>query len=91
MVIWLVVANLLAPVGGSILGPVAKRPRPFGVEIRESWGGWAMPSMHVTFFAVGLVTILYTLVPEGRWRNTGKWVVTVLVARRPSTSSAAAA
>src|SRR5918999_974658 len=79
LIIWLVLANLLANVGGAILGPVTQRPRPFGVEIREGWGGWAMPSLHVTFFAVGLVTILYTLVPEGRWRNTGKWVVTALV------------
>jgi membrane-associated phospholipid phosphatase/tRNA A-37 threonylcarbamoyl transferase component Bud32 len=80
LVIWLVLANLLALLGGGILGPVTQRPRPFGVEIREGWGGWAMPSLHVTFFAVGLVTILYTLVPEGRWRNTAKWVVTALVA-----------
>ncbi len=80
MILWLVLANLLALIGGGILGPVTQRPRPFGVEIREGWGGWAMPSMHVTFFAVGLVAILYTLVPEGRWRNTGKWVVTALVA-----------
>jgi hypothetical protein len=39
-----------------------------------------MPAMQVTFFAVGLVAILYSLVPEGRWCNTGKWVVTALVA-----------
>jgi hypothetical protein len=26
------------------------------------------------------VAVLYTLVPEGRWRNNGKWVVTGLVA-----------
>jgi membrane-associated phospholipid phosphatase len=80
LILWLVVANLLALIGGGILSPVTQRPRPFGVVIREGWGGWAMPSLHVTFFAVGLVTILYTLVPEGRWRNTGKWVVTALVA-----------
>jgi membrane-associated phospholipid phosphatase len=80
LIIWLVVANLLALIGGIILSPVTQRPRPFGVVIREGWGGWAMPSLHVTFFAVGLVVILYTLVPEGRWRNTGKWVVTALVA-----------
>jgi tRNA A-37 threonylcarbamoyl transferase component Bud32 len=30
--------------------------------------------------AAGLVAVLYTLVPEGRWRNTGKGVVTGLVA-----------
>jgi membrane-associated phospholipid phosphatase/tRNA A-37 threonylcarbamoyl transferase component Bud32 len=79
LIIWLVLVNLLVNAGGTILGPVTQRPRPFGAEIREGWGGWAMPSLHVTFFAVGLVTILYTLVPEGRWRNTGKWVVTALV------------
>jgi membrane-associated phospholipid phosphatase len=80
MIIWLVLTTLLALIGMGILGPVAQRPRPFGVEIREGWGGWAMPAMQVTFFAVGLVAILYSLVPEGRWRNTGKWVVTALVA-----------
>jgi tRNA A-37 threonylcarbamoyl transferase component Bud32 len=80
LILWLVLANLLAVIGGTILGPVTQRPRPFGVEIREGWGGWSLPSLHVTFFAVGLVTILYTLVPEGRLRNTAKWVVTALVA-----------
>jgi tRNA A-37 threonylcarbamoyl transferase component Bud32 len=78
--IWLILVNVLANFGGGIIGPVTQRPRPFGVEIRESWGGWAMPSLHVTFLTLGLVAILYTLVPEGRWRNTGKWVVTALVA-----------
>ena len=79
LIIWLLLVNLLANIGLTILGPVTQRPRPFGAEIHEGWGGWAMPALHVTFFAVGLVTILYTLVPEGRWRNTGKWVVTALV------------
>ena len=67
VIIWLVVVNLVSGIGGDILGPVTQRPRPFGVEIREGWGGWAMPATHITYFAVGLVTILYTLVPEGRW------------------------
>ena len=80
LIIWLVLTNLLSNFGGGIIGPVTQRPRPFGAEIREGWGGWAMPSLHVTFFAAGLVTMLYTLVPEGRWRNLGKWVVTALVA-----------
>jgi membrane-associated phospholipid phosphatase/tRNA A-37 threonylcarbamoyl transferase component Bud32 len=80
LIIWLILPNLLSLIGASILGPVAQRPRPFGVVIREGWGGWAMPSMHVTYLALGLVTVLYTLVPEGRWRNTGKWVVTGLIA-----------
>ena len=52
----------------------------FGVEIREGWGGWAMPPLQITYFTASLVVVLYTLVPEGRWRNTGKWVVAALVA-----------
>ncbi|HJU01160.1 MAG TPA: phosphatase PAP2 family protein [Actinomycetes bacterium] len=80
VVIWLVLATLLALIASVILGQVAQRPRPFGVEIREGWGGWAMPSQQVTFFSAGLVTLLYTMVPEGRWRNAGKWVVTALIA-----------
>jgi tRNA A-37 threonylcarbamoyl transferase component Bud32 len=77
--IWLVLTILMSFIA-LIIGLVTQRPRPFGVEIHEGWGGWAMPSLQVTFFAMGLVTILYTLVPEGRWRNTGKWVVTALIA-----------
>jgi tRNA A-37 threonylcarbamoyl transferase component Bud32 len=80
LIIWLVLTNLVSFIGGEIIGPLTQRARPFGVVVREGWGGWAMPSQHVTFFALGLVAILYTLVPEGRWRNTGKWVVTALVA-----------
>jgi membrane-associated phospholipid phosphatase/tRNA A-37 threonylcarbamoyl transferase component Bud32 len=79
LIIWLVVGNVIAVIGGSIVAPVTQRPRPFGAEIREGWGGWSMPALHVTFLAIALVSILYTLVPEGRWRNTGKWVVTALV------------
>src|SRR5829696_6216316 len=79
VVIWLVLATLLALIE-VILGQVAQRPRPFGVEIREGWGGWAMPSLQITFFSAGLVTLLYTMVPEGRWRNAGKWIVTALIA-----------
>jgi tRNA A-37 threonylcarbamoyl transferase component Bud32/membrane-associated phospholipid phosphatase len=79
LVIWLVISTVVTWIA-VVVGLVTQRPRPFGVEIREGWGGWAMPSMQVTLFALGLVTILYTLVPEGRWRNTGKWVVTALIA-----------
>jgi tRNA A-37 threonylcarbamoyl transferase component Bud32/membrane-associated phospholipid phosphatase len=79
LIIWLVLGNVLSLIGGGIIAPVTQRPRPFGAEIREGWGGWSMPALHVTFLAIALVTVLYTLVPEGRWRNTGKWVVTALV------------
>jgi tRNA A-37 threonylcarbamoyl transferase component Bud32/membrane-associated phospholipid phosphatase len=56
------------------------RPRPFGVDLRGSWAGWAMPSRPVAIFAATLVGVLYTLVPVGRWRRLGKWVATGLVA-----------
>jgi hypothetical protein len=35
LIIWLVLGNVLAVIGGSIVAPVTQRPRPFGVEIRE--------------------------------------------------------
>ena len=55
------------------------RPRPFGVDLRGSWAGWAMPSRPVAILAATLIG-LYTLVPAGRWRRLGKWVATGLVA-----------
>jgi tRNA A-37 threonylcarbamoyl transferase component Bud32 len=79
LIVWWVAWNLVLIVQVG-LAAIARRPRPFGVDLQASWGGWALPSLPVTLFAVLLVGILYTLVPEGRWRNTGKWVVTGLVA-----------
>jgi tRNA A-37 threonylcarbamoyl transferase component Bud32 len=73
LLVW-VVAVLL---GGNLLDALAmitRRPRPFGVELQASWGGWALPSVQVAFLTAILMGVLYTLVPEGRWRNTGKWV-----------------
>jgi tRNA A-37 threonylcarbamoyl transferase component Bud32/membrane-associated phospholipid phosphatase len=64
----------------AVVAAVARRPRPFGVEIQAGWGGWALPSQQVMFLAGLLVGILYTLVPEGRWRNAGKWVAAGLLA-----------
>ncbi|HKQ02523.1 MAG TPA: phosphatase PAP2 family protein [Actinomycetes bacterium] len=64
----------------TILSIVARRPRPFGVDLQASWGGWALPSVPVTAMTAILMGVLYTLVPEGRWRNTGKWVMAALVA-----------
>jgi membrane-associated phospholipid phosphatase/tRNA A-37 threonylcarbamoyl transferase component Bud32 len=79
LIVWLV-AWILAGNIAAGLAMTARQPRPFGVELRTGWGGWAMPSLQVTYLAVLLVGILYTLVPEGRWRNTGKWVAAGLVA-----------
>jgi tRNA A-37 threonylcarbamoyl transferase component Bud32 len=62
-----------------LVAAIARRPRPFGVDLQASWGGWALPSAPVTFLTAVLMGILYTLVPEGRWRNTGKWVAAALI------------
>src|SRR5215216_757438 len=78
LIVWLVVVEL-----GSFLtlglAAIARRPRPFGVELRTSWGGWALPSVQVAYLTAILMGVLYTLVPEGRWRNLGKWVAAGLI------------
>ena len=79
LLVWLVAWQLGAFVTVS-LATIAQRPRPFGVDLRASWGGWAMPSLQVTILTALLMGVLYTLVPEGRWRNVGKWVAAGLVA-----------
>ena len=63
-----------------VLGPLLRRPRPFGVEFRTDWYAWAMPSEQIAALAVTLVGILYAVVPEGRWRQAGKWAATAVVA-----------
>jgi tRNA A-37 threonylcarbamoyl transferase component Bud32/membrane-associated phospholipid phosphatase len=63
-----------------LLAPMLRRPRPFGVVFRTDWSAWALPSEQMAALAVTLVGILYALVPEGRWRQTGKWTATAVVA-----------
>ncbi|HKO85367.1 MAG TPA: phosphatase PAP2 family protein, partial [Actinomycetota bacterium] len=79
LLVWWVAVQLGSLVTVALM-TIARRPRPFGVDLRASWGGWAMPSVPIAFLTAILMGILYTLVPEGRWRNTGKWVATVLIA-----------
>jgi tRNA A-37 threonylcarbamoyl transferase component Bud32 len=80
LIVFVILAQLVSLTAEAWVGAIAQRPRPFGVTIRGGWGGWALPSVQVTYIAALLVVILYTLVPEGRWRNTGKWVAAGLVA-----------
>ena len=78
LVIYLVVSQL-AQIAVDLLSDATTQPRPFGVPLRGSWGGWAMPSIHM-FAVAGLSVIaLYSLVPEGKLRNRLKWAVAVLV------------
>jgi membrane-associated phospholipid phosphatase/tRNA A-37 threonylcarbamoyl transferase component Bud32 len=80
LIVLFILAQVLSLLTENVVAAIAQRPRPFGVVIREGWGGFAMPSLQITYFTATLVAILYTMVPEGRWRNTGKWVATGLVA-----------
>jgi len=79
LIVLVILAQVVSLLAGNVVGSIAQRPRPFGVVIQAGWGGWALPSVQVTLFAAGLVAILYTMVPEGRWRNVGKWLATGLV------------
>jgi tRNA A-37 threonylcarbamoyl transferase component Bud32/membrane-associated phospholipid phosphatase len=79
LIIAVIVAQLLTTVVYDLVGPLARRPRPFGVVIGAGWGGWALPSVQVTSLAATLVVVLYTLVPEGRWRQRGKLVAAGVV------------
>jgi tRNA A-37 threonylcarbamoyl transferase component Bud32/membrane-associated phospholipid phosphatase len=76
LVAWIVQGILIQ----ILLAPMLQRPRPFGVEFRTEWTAWALPSAQMAALVVVLVGILYSLVPEGRWRQTGKWVATALAA-----------
>jgi tRNA A-37 threonylcarbamoyl transferase component Bud32 len=78
LILWLVVVQLEIWLTFG-LAAIARRPRPFGVDLQTSWGGWALPSMPVTLLTAALMAVLYTLVPEGRWRNLGKWLAAALV------------
>jgi membrane-associated phospholipid phosphatase/tRNA A-37 threonylcarbamoyl transferase component Bud32 len=80
LIVWLVAWQLGGLVTDAVVARTAQRARPFGVDLRTSWGGWAMPSLPITIMTAILMGMLYTLVPEGRWRNTGKWVAAGLVA-----------
>jgi PAP2 superfamily len=50
------------------------------VVFRTDWSAWALPSEQMAALAVSLVGIVYALVPEGRWRQAGKWTTTAVVA-----------
>jgi membrane-associated phospholipid phosphatase/tRNA A-37 threonylcarbamoyl transferase component Bud32 len=80
LILALIAAQLLTTVIYQLVGPIAQRPRPFGMEIRAGWGSWAMPSIQVASLAATFVVILYTLVPEGRRRQLGKLAATGVVA-----------
>ena len=63
-----------------LIGPIVRRPRPFGVVFRTDWYAWSLPSEQVAALALTLVGILYGLVPAGQWRQAGKWAAAATLA-----------
>jgi hypothetical protein len=49
LIIWVILTNLVSFIGGTIIGPVTQRPRPFGVVIRGRLGrlGHAVAARHL--------------------------------------------
>ncbi|MFD2089999.1 phosphatase PAP2 family protein [Blastococcus deserti] len=72
--VWLGVGLLVANLGAT-LAMTLQRPRPYEVEVIGDWSGFSMPSLPMTVLAAFLVSTVYALVPPGRWRTRGKWLV----------------
>ena len=73
-------ATLLVIAVHAILVYVFARPRPYGVEILGDWTGFAHPSRPVAVLTATLMSMLYSLAPQGRLRQLGKVAIGVLVA-----------
>ena len=58
---------------------VFDRPRPLGVELLGPWTDFAQPSRNAAAVSGGSLGVLYTIVPQGRIRQIGKWVAAALV------------
>ena len=56
------------------------RPRPYGITIISSWGGYSAPSPPVAVLTIFLMGAVYCLVVPGRPRRYAKTAVAVLVA-----------
>src|SRR5215468_5530878 len=56
------------------------RPRPYGITIISSWGGYSAPSPPVAVLTIFLMGAVYCLAPPGRPRAWAKTAVAVLVA-----------
>ena len=77
--VWIGVGVLVVNLGSTLL-EVLKRPQPYEVELIGRWAGYSMPSLPITVLSSFLVATLYSLVPTGRARAVGKWVICGLLA-----------
>ncbi len=55
------------------------RARPFGVTVLGPWTGFSMPSRPLAALAISLMGVLYTVLPHGRPRDLGKWIVAIVL------------
>ena len=77
--VWIGVALVVVNFGAAMLITL-QRPRPYEVVLLGRWAGYSMPSLPVTVLTAFLVSTLYSLVPAGRARTIGKWVICALLA-----------
>jgi len=77
--VWFGVGIVVVDAGSALLG-LLQRPRPYEVELIGRWSGYSMPSLPITVLTAFLVSTLYSLVPAGRHRTTGKSVIGALLA-----------
>jgi membrane-associated phospholipid phosphatase len=77
--VWVGVGLVVINVGAG-MASLLQRPRPYGVEILGPWAGFSMPSLPITILSAFLVSTVYALIPAGRFRTIGKWVVCGLIA-----------
>jgi membrane-associated phospholipid phosphatase/tRNA A-37 threonylcarbamoyl transferase component Bud32 len=77
--VWIGVGLVIVSLGSTMLN-VLQRPRPYEVELIGRWAGYSMPSLPITVLSAFLVSTLYSLVPAGRHRTIGKWVLCGLLA-----------
>jgi membrane-associated phospholipid phosphatase len=72
-------ATLVTIVVVAVLAWAFARPRPYGVVILGDWTGFAHPSRPVAVLTATLMSMLYSLAPQGRMRQAGKWAIGVVV------------
>jgi hypothetical protein len=67
-------------VAGNFIYYGLSRPRPYGVLIIGTWGGYSAPSIPVAALTIFVMGALYCLVVPGRPRSWAKAAVTVVIA-----------
>ena len=70
----------LEVVVGNLIYYILSRPRPYGVLIIGTWGGYSAPSIPVAALTIFLMGAVYCLVVPGRPRAWAKAAVVVIIA-----------